>query len=132
MPAYIDAEFMHVDDLPGIWSPIQWDLTPEEKVAEVEEQARASLMAAIDVPEAVLRMLLGETAIERSYAAPEGYDPVQQGDWDDGILTFEFKRPIKLLNHERGPGHLLVQYDFHDLGRWQLEISEESFHLARI
>ena len=52
MPAFIDAEFMHVDELPGIWSPIQWDLTPEEKVAEVEEQARASLMAAVDVPEA--------------------------------------------------------------------------------
>ena len=59
MPGYIDAEFMHVDDLPGIWSPVQWDLTPEERVAEVEEQAHASLMAAVDVPEAILRMLLG-------------------------------------------------------------------------
>jgi hypothetical protein len=132
MPGYIDAEFMHVDDLPGIWSPIQWDLTPEEKVAEVEEQAGASLMAAVDVPEAILRLLLGETAVERAYAAPKGYDPEQQGDWDDTIITFQFKRPIALLHHERGQGRLLVQYDFHEQGRWQIEITEESFHIERI
>jgi hypothetical protein len=132
MPGYIDAEFMHVDDLPGIWSPIQWDLTPEERVAEVEEQAGASLMAAIDIPEALLRSLLGETDIERAYGAPEGYDPEQQGEWDDQIITFQFKRPIKLLNLERDSGRLLVQYDFHDLGRWQLEITEKSFHLERV
>ena len=132
MPSFIDAEFMHVDDLPGIWSPIQWDLTPEENVAEVEEQARSSLVAAIDVPEAVLRMLLGETAVVRAYAAPEGYDPEQQGDWDDSIITFQFKRPITLLHHERGQGRLLVQYDFHEQGRWQIEVSEDSFHLERI
>jgi hypothetical protein len=132
MPAFIDAEFMHVDDLPGIWSPIQWDLTPEEKVAEVEEQALASLMAAVDVPEAILRSLLGETAVERAYAAPEGYDPEQQGDWDDTIVTFQFKRPIVLIHHERGQGRLMVQYDFHEQGRWQVEVTEESFHLERI
>ena len=132
MPGFIDAEFMHVDDLPGIWSPIQWDLTPEEKVAEVEEQAHASLMAAIDIPEAVLRMLLGETAIERAYEAPEGYDPEQQGDWDASIITFKFKRPVTLLQHERGRGSLMVQYDFHEQGRWQIEVTEESFHIERI
>jgi hypothetical protein len=132
MPGFIDAEFIHVDDLPGIWSPIQWDLTPEERVAEVEEQARASLMAAIDVPEAILRSLLGETDIERTFNAPEGYDPQQQGDWDGGIITFKFKRPVSLLHLERGQGCLTVLYDFHELGRWQIEASEESFHLQRI
>ncbi|MBN2258472.1 MAG: hypothetical protein JW704_11765 [Anaerolineaceae bacterium] len=132
MPGYIDAEFMHVDDLPGIWSPIQWDLTDAEKVDEVEEQARASLMAAIDVPEAILRALLGETGIKRANGAPDGYDPEQQGEWDDSILTFKFKRPITLLHHERGRGSLMVQYDFHELGIWQMDISEDSFHLTRI
>ena len=132
MPGFIDAEFIQVDDLPGIWSPIQWDLTAEERVAEVEEQARASLMAAIDVPEAILRSLLGEIDIVRAYGAPEGYDPEQQGEWDDQILTFQFKRPISLLRFERGNGCLTVQYDFHDLGKWQIEASEETFHLERI
>jgi hypothetical protein len=132
MPGFIDAEFIHVDDLPGIWSPIQWDLTPEERVAEVEEQARASLMAAVDFPEAILRSLLGETAIEQAHGEPEGYDPEQQGDWDDSIITFQFKRPISLLRLERGHGCLTVDYDFHESGKWRIEVSEEAFHLERI
>jgi hypothetical protein len=132
MPGFIDAEFIHVDDLPGIWSPIQWDLTPEERVAEVEEQAQASLMAAVDVPEAILRLLLGETAIERAFDKPEGYDLEQQGEWDDQIITFKFKRPVSLQRLERGNGCLTVEYDFHELGKWQIEASENSFHLDRI
>jgi hypothetical protein len=132
MPGFIDAEFIHVDDLPGIWSPIQWDLTPEERVSEVEEQAHASLMAAIDVPEMILRSLLGETDIERAYGAPEGYDSEQQGEWDDQIITFKFKRPVSLLKLERGRGCLTIQYDFHDQGRWEIEATENSFHLERI
>ncbi len=27
MPGIIDPETTHVDDLPGIWSPVQWELT---------------------------------------------------------------------------------------------------------
>lgn len=131
MPGFIDAEFMHVDDLPGIWSPIQWDLTDEERVIEVEEQARASLLAAVDVPEMILRSLLGETDIVRAFEPPKGYDPEQQGDWDDQIITFQFKRPISLLRLERGQGCLTVQYDFHEMGIWRLELSEESLHIER-
>ncbi|MGB8253747.1 MAG: hypothetical protein WCF08_11090, partial [Anaerolineaceae bacterium] len=111
MPAFIEAEMINVDDLPGIWSPVQWDLTPEERVEEVETQARASLLEAVDVPEAILRMLLGETEIEQAYEAPKGYDAEQQGEWDDQIITFQFKRPIKLVNVERRTGLLRVQYD---------------------
>lgn len=132
MPAFIDAELMHVDDLPGIWSPIQWDITEEERVVEVEEQARASLLAAVDLPEAILRGLLGETEVERAYGAPEGYDPAQQGEWDDQIITFQFKRPIILLKCERKPGSLYVEYDFHESGRWQIEIGEYSFKINRM
>lgn len=132
MPAFIEAELIHVDDLPGIWSPVQWELTPEERVEEVETQARASLLEAVDVPEAVLRMLLGETEIEQAYEAPRGYDPEQQGEWDDQIITFQFKRPIKLLNVERVTGMLRVQYDFYELGRWQVELKEYTFQIEKI
>jgi hypothetical protein len=27
MPIEIDPETMNVDDLPGIWSPVQWELS---------------------------------------------------------------------------------------------------------
>ncbi|MGA9399166.1 MAG: hypothetical protein WBV22_13020, partial [Anaerolineaceae bacterium] len=132
MPAFIEAEMINVDDLPGIWSPVQWDLTPEERVEEVETQARASLLEAVDVPEAILRMLLGETEIEQAYEAPKGYDAEQQGEWDDQIITFQFKRPIKLVNVERRTGLLRVQYDMHELGRWQVEVEEYSFRVEKI
>ena len=39
MPAAIDPEVMNVDELPGVWSPVQWDMAPEERGDEVEEQA---------------------------------------------------------------------------------------------
>jgi len=132
MSAFIEAEMIHVDDLPGIWSPVQWELTPEERVEEVETQARASLLEAVDVPEAILRMLLGETEIEQIYETPPGYDPEQQGEWDNQITTFQFRRPIKLVNVERRTGLLRVQYDMHELGRWQVEIEEYSFRVEKI
>ena len=132
MPAFIDAEMIHVDDLPGIWAPVQWELTPEERIEEMETQARAGLLEAVDVPEAILRLLLGETGIEQAYEAPQGYDPEQQGEWDDQIITFQFKRPIKLMNVERKSGSLIVQYDFHESGRWQIEIGEYSFKIDRV
>ena len=56
MPIDIDPETMNADDLPGIWSPVQWDLTEEERIEELHHQAQASLMWAIDIPEAILRM----------------------------------------------------------------------------
>jgi len=132
MPGIIDAELIHVDDLPGIWSPVQWDLSEEERIQELDLQATASLLHAIDVPEAILRLLLNETAIERAFVPPDGYDPEQQGEWDAALLTFEFRRPIQLEKAERGRDFLRVEYDFKDLGRWVFEIEPEAVHLRRI
>ncbi len=30
MPGVIDPETMNIDGLPGIWSPVQWELTEQE------------------------------------------------------------------------------------------------------
>ena len=132
MPGIIDAEMIHVDDLPGIWSPVQWELSEEERIHELDLQATASLLHAIDAPEAILRLLLNETAIERAFEPPNGYDPEQQGEWDPSLLTFEFRRPIQLVKAERGRDFLRVEYDFKDLGRWVFEIEPEAVHLRRI
>jgi hypothetical protein len=39
MPIEIDPETMNVDDLPGIWSPVQWELSEDERIQELEMQA---------------------------------------------------------------------------------------------
>jgi hypothetical protein len=132
MPGVIDPETLYVDDLPGIWSPVQWELSEAERIQEVEEQAKASLLAAIDVPEAILRLLLEETEIERAFAPPGGYDPEQQGEWDESLITFQFRRPIRLERVDRGSDSLLVEYNFGDLGFWILEIQSERITVERI
>ena len=132
MPAVIDPETLYVDDLPGIWSPVQWDLTEGERIQELEEQATASLLWAIDAPEAILRLLLGETDIERAYEPPKGFQPEQQGEWDESILTFQFKRQIRLEHVEREPDRLYVEYHFGDLGYWALEIEPERVTIQRV
>ena len=85
MPSIIDPQTIHVDDLPAIWSPVQWELTEEERVEAVNEQATASLLWTMDTPEAILRLLLGETEIQRLYQSPDDYDPEEQGEWDEEI-----------------------------------------------
>ncbi len=132
MPSIIDPTTMYVDDLPGIWSPVQWEQTPEEKQQEQEEQATASLLWAIDVPEAILRLLLSETAIERAYGPPPGYDPEQQGEWDASLLTYQFKRRVELHHMERDRDYLYVEYKIEDLGYWSVEMTPEKVLIQRV
>ncbi|RPI33662.1 MAG: hypothetical protein EHM70_05325 [Chloroflexota bacterium] len=132
MPSIIDPETMNVDDLPGIWSPVQWELTEEERLHELNEQTTASLLWAVDVPEAILRLLLSETAIERAFEPPPGYDPDEQGEWDDSITTYQFRRPIKIERVERERDNLYIEYNFGDLGHWAIEIEPECVHIERI
>ena len=132
MPGIIDPETINVDELPGIWSPVQWELSDEERVRELEDQATASLLWAVDTPEAILRLLLSETQIERSYEAPEGYNPEIQGEWNSEILTFQFKRPIQIERVERGPNYLYVEYKFGELGNWALEIEPDGISIQRL
>jgi hypothetical protein len=132
MPMDIDPETMNVDDLPGIWSPVQWELTEDERREELEQQATASLLYAIDAPEAILRLLLDETEIERAFDPPPGFDPNQQGQWDPDILTFRFTRTIKLVEVKRRRNYLRIEYDFQDLGHWEIEIEPDGISLQRI
>lgn len=132
MPSIIVPETLHVDDLPGIWSPVQWELTEEEHAEELEQQATASLLWGVDVPEAILRLLLEETAIERSFDPPEGYDPEQQGEWDESLVTFAFKRRIVLDTVERSEDSLAIIYKLEGAGYWKFEISPERVLIERI
>ena len=132
MTAVIIPETIHVDELPGIWSPVQWELAEDERAAELDQQATASLLWAVDVPEAILRLLLEETAIERSFDPPEGYDPEQQGEWDESLVTFAFKRRIVLDTVERSEDSLAIIYKLEGAGYWKVEISPERVLIERI
>jgi hypothetical protein len=132
MPGIIDPETVYVDDLPTIWSPAQEELTEGERLQEINLQATASLLWAADAPEAVLRLLLGETEIERVFEPPAGYDPEQQGDWNEGFLTFAFKHPIRLKSVKRQADSLEVVYNLEGAGYWRIEITPESVSIDRI
>ena len=132
MPSVIDPETLYVDDLPAIWSPVQWELEEEERVKAVEEQATASLLWTMDAPEAILRLLLDETGIQRLYGPPPGYDPQEQGDWDKDLITFGPARSMKLESIERFPNRLELVYDFGNLGHWEFIIEAERVSIERI
>jgi hypothetical protein len=132
MPSVIDPETLYVDDLPAIWSPVQWELDEEERIKAVEEQATASLLWTMDAPEAILRLLLDETGIQRLYRPPDGYDQQEQGDWDKSLITFGPSHPIKLESIERTPTRLELVYDFGQLGTWEFVIEAERVSIERI
>lgn len=132
MPGIIDPETINASGLPGVWSPVQWELTEKERIQEIHNQATASLLAAVDLPEAMLRLALNETAIERTFDPPKNYDPALQGEWDDQIITFQFKRPIELIKVDREAHSLHVEYRFDDLGYWGIEIEPEKITIQRI
>jgi hypothetical protein len=122
MPSIIDPQTLSVDDLPAVWSPVQWELTEEERIQAVEEQATASLLRSMDAPEAILRLLLEEADIKRLFEPPDIYNPAERGDWDEKLITFGPKRTIKLETVERTPTRLELVYNFGDLGWWEFVI----------
>ena len=132
MPSVIDPETLYVDDLPAIWSPVQWELSEEERIQAVEEQATASLLWTMDAPEAILRLLLDETGIERLYKPPAGYDIEQQGDWNEKLITFGPKRAMKLEAVNRTPARLELIYNFGELGTWAFAIEPERVSIERV
>jgi hypothetical protein len=132
MPSVIDPETLPVDDLPAIWSPVQWELSEEERVEAIDEQATASLLWTMDAPEAILRLLMAETEIKRLLEPPDAYNADEQGDWNADILTFGPYRPIKLEEVERTRDHLRLVYNFGDLGYWEFMIEPEKVTIERI
>jgi hypothetical protein len=107
-------------------------LTEEERIQAVEEQATASLLWSMDAPEAILRLLLDETGIQRLTESPDGFDPAEQGDWNEQIITFGPKRSIKLESIDRTPRRLELVYNFADLGIWEFIIESEKVSITRI
>lgn len=132
MPKDIDPQTINADNLPGIWSPVQWDLSEQEQIQELEEQSTANLLFAVDPPEAILRLLLNEYAIERAYEQPKGFNPELQGDWDSELLTFKFQRTITLNRSERNPDYLYLEYKVEDLGTWVFEIKNNKVDIYRL
>ena len=132
MPGVIDPETMYTDDLPGIWSPVQWELSEEERREVIEQQAQASFLWSVSAPEAILRLLLDECEIERALDPPDSYDPELQGRWDESLVTFKFRRSIRLKDVERERELLYVVYDFEDVGYWEFEITPEKVTISRI
>lgn len=128
----IDPETINADHLPGIWSPVQWELNDDEQIIELEQQATANLLWVVDIPEALLRLLLNETVIEPAYKPPRGYDPKVQGEWDDDLATFKFKRNIELVTSERSRDHLYLEYKIEDIGSWAVEIEPDKASIYRL
>ena len=95
-------------------------------------QATASLMWTVDAPEAILRLLLDENEIDRAFDPPEGFDTDLQGERDESLLTFKFKRRFKLIKFERERDYLYVEYQVADLGKWAIEIEPEDVHIYRL
>jgi hypothetical protein len=110
MPSVIDPETLYVSDLPGVWSPVQWELSETERENEIESQATASLLWSVSVPEAILRLLLDETSIERAFEPPYGYDEELQGEWDNSLLAFSFKHKVKIEKIERESNFLYFEF----------------------
>lgn len=132
MPGIFDPETTQADNLPGVCSPVQWELNESERVFELEDQAKSSLMWAVDSPETILRLLLNECEIERTYKPPKGYSPQIQGEWDDSLVTFMFKRAIELVKVEREREYLCVEYKVQDLGYWVIEIMPDRVEIRRV
>lgn len=132
MPLNIDPETIHVDDLPGIWSPVQWELTEDERIKELEDQATASLLWTVDMPEALLRLALDETTIERTLEPPPGYDGDLQGEWDPSLVTFQFTRAFRLVTVHRESDRLYVEYNIEGLGDWAIDIEPENLQIYRL
>jgi len=121
-----------VDELPAIWSPVQWEIDESERIQELHLQATASLLWVADSPEAMLRVMLSETDIERTLKPPDGYDPELQGEWDDDLVTFVFKRPFKLVKAERENDFFYAEYKVSDLGFYAIEIESDKVSIYRI
>jgi hypothetical protein len=131
MPISIDPENMNVDELPVIWCPVQEELSFSEADEEIHEQATASLLWVADVPEAILRLLVNETEIERVYAPPPDYDPQEQGEWDYSLETYAFKHAIHLKEIVRDEDALSIVYQLEGAGYWQVKITPERVVIER-
>ena len=88
-------------------------------------------MASAHIAEAVLRMLYGETEIERVFNPPQGYNPEVQGDWDDQLVTFAFQRRVEKISEERDDESMRLEYRMEGCGQYSIEITAEGFSIEK-
>jgi hypothetical protein len=80
----------------------------------------------------ILRLLLDEAALEHFFKAPVGFNPANQGEWNEKLIMFGPKRPIKLESLERTPTRLELVYNLADLGMGEFIIESEKVRIAHI
>jgi hypothetical protein len=131
MTSVIDPLTFPVIDVPAIWCPPETKTRTAHPVLELERQAQANLILSADIIESVIRLIFGEAEIEKVMEPPEGYDPDVQGDWDESVATYAFKRPILKIEEERDEQHLLLVYSMKELGTYRVALTETSFSITK-
>ncbi len=132
MPGVIDPETIEVNQLPPVWSPVQGPISDDERIRELDMQATASLLWAATVPEQILRLLLSETDIDPIAEPPADYAPDLQGEWQPGVLTFGFRRPVRVVREQREHDLLVLEFQVDGAGTWMMEIGPERMILERL
>ncbi|MBN1439350.1 MAG: hypothetical protein JW929_08080 [Anaerolineales bacterium] len=131
MAGILDPLTFPTVNLPAVWCPKKEKLSGKRLALSIEEQAKGSLLQCADPVEAALRLIYGETEIERTFTPPEGYDEAVQGAWDDSQVTFAFRRRVWRETEERETDCLRMVYRMDGAGRFQTEITPERFTIAR-
>jgi hypothetical protein len=131
MSGFLDPLTFPTIDVPAIWCPRKEKRLGSTLALSIEEQAKGSLLQSADLVEVVLRLIYGETEIERTFVPPEGYDPEVQGEWDESQVTFAFARKVKKVFEERNEQCLQMEYQVDGSGRFRVEITPESFSIER-
>lgn len=147
MPGAIDFETMDVDELTPVWFPSDEEPeTPERYESMVRQEASARLMTMVGVPEAVLRLLVGETEVSRVPRDVGREDEEGRRDFEAGggageagaaedelpPDSFEFSRPITAETVEMTREGLLVIYRLEGAGTWRLFLESERVMIERV
>jgi hypothetical protein len=118
-------------NLPAIWTPIKEKSEANPLALQIQEQARASLLLTADTIESILRLLLGETEVERVFTPPKGYDTELQGEWDNSAITFTFIRSIRIFSENRDPEQLKMQYEVEGRGIYNIILNKDGIEIKK-
>ncbi len=147
MAGAIDFDTMDVDELTPVWFPSDEELaTPEQYESALRQEARARLITMLGVPEAVLRLLVGETEVSRVPRDVRREDEQGRRDFEVGggagdaaaaedelpPDSFEFSRPITAETVEMTREGLLVIYRLEGAGTWRLFLESERVMIERV
>jgi hypothetical protein len=118
-------------NLPAIWTPIKEKSEANPLALQIHEQAKASLLITADTIESILRLLLGETEVERVFTPPKGYDTELQGEWDNSAITFAFIKSIRIISENRDPEQLEMQYEVEGRGIYNITVNKAGIEIMK-